>query len=275
MNTMNVLALIFSYLLVVVNGLRPAPRLSSSSSFTLVPVRNFRAVGGQRWGEDFAGFKGSTVLGPVTAFPHLGDGNDDANNDFVDDYGKRKQQNYNLNVGKALETLRRELPMVFAVSNLDFSIFANSISVTDGNGNTVAVQRSFYAAGVKSLRVAAALSSMYPSMNVKKIEYLEDCRSIACVVDVVLPDSVRVDGSSVWQGMFYFGLDKEGLINSHIFDRKISNFRPQPTTSTAAYPWLRAAPAWSADLISGGVARPPGLVTACDSDVEEVEVDAV
>lgn len=274
MSTLSV-AVLFLFV-IIVDGLRSRPSVSASS--TLFPVRNFRAVGGQRWGEDFAGFKGCSVLGPVTAFPHLGD-DSSSNNDheYIDDYGKRKQQNYNLNVGKALETLRRELPMVFAVSNLDFSIFANSISVVDGNGNTVAVQRSFYAAGVKSLRMAAALSSMYPSMNVKKIEYLEDCRSIACLVDVVLPDSVRVDGSSVWQGMFYFGLDKEGLIDSHIFDRKISNFRPQPTTSTAAYPWLRAAPAWSADLISGagGVVRPPGLVTACQSTDEEATIDVV
>ncbi len=163
--------------------------------------------------------------------------------------------------------------MVFAVSNLDFSIFANTITVTDGNGNTMPIQKSIYAAAVRSLRMASALSSMYPSMNVKKIEYVEDCRTIQCLVDVVLPDSVRIDGQAVWQGMFYFGVDSEGLIESHIFDRKVSNFRPQnPVVATASMPWLRSAPAWSTDLL-GGVSRPQrgGLVSACAEEEAAVE----
>ena len=163
--------------------------------------------------------------------------------------------------------------MVFAVSNLDFSIFANTITVTDGNGNTMPIQKSIYAAAVKSLRMASALSSMYPSMNVKKIEYVEDCRTIQCLVDVVLPDSVRIDGQAVWQGMFYFGINSEGLIESHIFDRKVSNFRPQkPIVNTQSMPWLRAAPSWSADLL-GGVSRPQrgGLVSACEDEEPVLE----
>ena len=63
-------------------------------------------------------------------------------------------------------------------------------------------------------------------MNVRKIEYVDDVKTIQCLVDVVLPDSVRVDGQSVWEGMFYFGLNKQGLIETHIFDRKISNLKP-------------------------------------------------
>jgi hypothetical protein len=110
-------------------------------------------------------------------------------------------------------------------------------------------------------------------MNVKKIEYVEDCRTIQCLVDVVLPDSVRIDGQAVWQGMFYFGVDSEGLIESHIFDRKVSNFRPQnPVVATASMPWLRSAPAWSTDLL-GGVSRPQrgGLVSACAEEEAAVE----
>ena len=193
-------------------------------------ARSFQAVGGQKWDTDFQGFE-CTVLGPVATFNHLGD-TDDSNGDYVDDYDKRKKQDFNLNVGKALEVLRRELPMVFAVSNLDFSIFSNSITVNDGK-NSIGMTKSLYTAAVKSLRMASAISSMYPSMNVKKIEYLEDSRTIQCLVDVVLPDSVRVDGQAVWEGMFYFGLDPTGLINTHIFDRKVSNFKPQgPIIST-------------------------------------------
>jgi hypothetical protein len=198
----------------------PSPKLPTLS-------RSFQVVGGQKWGSgsDFQGFE-CTVLGPVATFYHLGDSDGDVSTDYVDDYDTKKKQNFNLNVGKALEVLRRELPMVFAVSNLDFSVFSNSITVNDGK-NSIGMTKSLYTAAVKSLRMASAISSMYPSMNVKKIEYLEDSRTIQCLVDVVLPDSVRVDGQAVWEGMFYFGLDATGLINSHIFDRKITNFKPQ------------------------------------------------
>lgn len=51
--------------------------------------------------------------------------------------------------------------------------------------------------------------------------------------------------------MFYFGLDENGLISTHIFDRKISNLRPSPLPNTAMYPWLRNAPQWSSDLLVG------------------------
>ena len=97
-------------------------------------------------------------------------------------------------------------------------------------------------------------------MNVKKIEYIEDSRTIQCLVDVVLPDSVRIDGQAVWQGMFYFGLDSDGFINSHVFDRTISNFRPQSPINAVSYPWLRAAPQWSSSLLTGR--NRGGLVTA-------------
>ena len=195
-------------------------------------TRSFQVAGGQRWGNDFQGLD-CAVLGPVTTFYHLGDTDSAESGDYIDDYDLKKKRDFNLNVGKALEVIRRELPMVFAVSNLDFSIFSNSITVNDGK-NSIGMTKSLYTAAVKSLRMASAISSMYPSMNVKKIEYLEDSRTIQCLVEVVLPDSVRVDGQAVWEGMFYFGLDPAGLINSHIFDRKISNFRPQGPIMAAA-----------------------------------------
>jgi hypothetical protein len=198
-----------------------------------------------------------------TSLSHLGDIN--ASNDN-DNSINSKKANFYLNVGKALDTIRRELPMVFATSNLDFSIFANSITVTDGNQNKIAMSRSLYAAAIKSVQMASAFSSIYPSMNLKKIEYIEDCTTIQCLVDVVLPDSVRVDGSAVWEGVFYFGLDTEGLISTHVFDRKISTLRPSSPISASSMPWLRAGPQWSQDLLTGR--RIPGLVAACDSSID-------
>ena len=48
--------------------------------------------------------------------------------------------------------------------------------------------------------------------------------------------------------MFYFGLDETGLINSHIFDRKVSNLKPNVAPKL---PWLKARPLWSGDLLTG------------------------
>ena len=108
---------------------------------------------------------------------------------------EKKNQDFNLNVGRALEVLRRELPMVFYVSNHDFSIFANQITVCDGSHKSrVVMQKSLYSAAVKSLRVASSVSFTYPSMNVRKIEYIASCRTIQCNVDIVLPDTIRIDG---------------------------------------------------------------------------------
>jgi hypothetical protein len=68
--------------------------------------------------------------------------------------------------------------------------------------------------------------------------------------------------------MFFFGLDETGLINTHIFDRKISNLRPSPQTAHT-YPWLRASPSWSADLLVGvgggmGAEFPQSVLAAAD-----------
>ena len=266
---MNLIQFILSFLSVgyYVVGLRTRP----SSQFL---GRNVGLIRGQRWGGDVCEAP-ATLLPPVTSFKHLGENIGGNDGDFIDDYGQRQIHNYKLNVGKAMEVLRRELPMVFAVTNLDFSIFAQSITVADGT-NTMTVQKSLYGAAVKSLRMASVLSSMYPSMNVKKIEYIEDHRTIQCLVDVVLPDSVRIDGSSVWQGMFYFGLDSEGLIDSHIFDRKITNLRPQMPVNTATYPWLKSTTGWSPSLLGGS--QRGGLVNACTTQgvsEDETSIDAI
>ena len=148
------------------------------------------STGGNRW-DEFNSCK-PKVLGPLTLLKHLGDVETQIATE--NDVDKKKKADFNLNVVRALETLRKELPMVFYISNIDFSIFANQITVADGNQNRLMMQKSLYIAAVKSLHMAAAFSTIYPSINVRKIEYIEDCRTIQCLVDVVLPDSVRVDG---------------------------------------------------------------------------------
>jgi len=203
-----------------------------------------------------------------TNLPHVGDLFDGNNDGLVN----KPSSEYILNVGKALEVLRRELPVVFVVQNLDFSIFSSQITVTNGNQNKLVMSKSLYTAAVRSIQMASAFSSIYPSMNVRKIEYVDDVKTIQCLVDVVLPDSVRVDGQSVWEGMFYFGLNDEGLIQTHIFDRKISNFKPQ-LTSVQSMPWLRRQPAWSADLLSAPAINANNIDTKVD--FSSVKIDDI
>lgn len=60
--------------------------------------------------------------------------------------------------------------------------------------------------------------------------------------------------------MFYFGLNKEGLIDSHIFDKKVSTFTPSPVAAKL-YPWLQPSQAvWREELIAGAPAYSSTLV---------------
>lgn len=173
-------------------------------------------------------------------FSHLGDYEQ---MESLDVLGAREKADYEMNVGRALEVLRRQLPYIFAINNLDFSIFAQQIMLTDEKQNRFMMQKNLYTAAVRSLRVASAISmSLSPSMNVRKIQYIEEDMTIECLVDVVLPDAIRVDGQSMWEGMFFFGLNSQGKICSHTFDRKIETRTPQRMLNTASYPWIAGTP---------------------------------
>jgi len=128
------------------------------------------------------------------------------------------------------------------------------------------MQRNLYAAVVKSLKLASTFSFVYPSMNVKKIEYIDSCTTIQCLVDVVLPDSIRIDGQALWEGMFYFGLDSEGLIESHTFDKKISTMRPSPLLNVKSYPWLKSGPQWNGELVGAAFATPDSVLSSTTND---------
>jgi hypothetical protein len=142
---------------------------------------------------------------------------------------------YTLNVGKALDVLVRELPILFAVKNIDFSILSSPIKVVNGNQpHSLVVSKEVYITAVRGIQMASTLSSTYPSIHLRKIEYIEEIKTIQCLVDVMSSSNQLMSTAThhteeqtpLWQGMFYFGLNKEGLIDTHIFDRKISNLKP-------------------------------------------------
>ena len=143
---------------------------------------------------------------------------------------------YTLNVGKALDVLTRELPLLFAVKNLDFSILSSQITVVNGNQpHSLVVSKTAYIGAIRAIQMASTVSSNYPSIHLRKIEYIEDIKTIQCLVDVAFSpnhlistviNNTEQQDPPVWEGMFYFGLNKKGLIETHIFDRKISNLKP-------------------------------------------------
>ena len=46
--------------------------------------------------------------------------------------------------------------------------------------------------------VASSISFTSQSMNVKKIEYIESCQTIHCLVDGVLLGTIRIEGIALW-----------------------------------------------------------------------------
>ena len=61
------------------------------------------------------------TLVPATFFPSLGDYQEQPTPEEMEEM--MRKASFNMNGGKAMESLRNDLPLVFASSNLDFSIF--------------------------------------------------------------------------------------------------------------------------------------------------------
>jgi 4-hydroxybenzoate polyprenyltransferase len=129
---------------------------------------------------------------------------------------------YRLNIGNAINVLHRELPLIFVLKNLNFDIFSSQIMVVN-NEKKIHIPKNMYIASIKLLQTIASFSINRPEINVRKIEYIEDTKTIQCLVDVVLPNLIKSNWENKWEGYFYFGVNEKGIIKTHIFDRKISN----------------------------------------------------
>jgi geranylgeranylglycerol-phosphate geranylgeranyltransferase len=129
---------------------------------------------------------------------------------------------YMVNVGNAIDVLHHELPFIFVLKNQNFDIFSSQIMVVS-NTKKISISKHIYIALIKSLQTVASFSKNAPKINVRKIDYIEDTKTIQCLVDIVLPSLIKSHLENKWEGYFYFGVDEKGLIKTHIFDRKISN----------------------------------------------------
>jgi hypothetical protein len=143
------------------------------------------------------------------------------------------------NVGKTLDTVRSELPSVFSSHNIDVSVLANRITVIHENKNKITMTKNLYVSTIKSLQVACLLLSVYPCVNVKKIDYDEEMNMIQCLVDISLPDTMETKNRILWEGIFYFVLDDAGLIQTHILDRKIPTSKMPQRNNSSELHWLK------------------------------------
>jgi geranylgeranylglycerol-phosphate geranylgeranyltransferase len=129
---------------------------------------------------------------------------------------------YIVNVGNAIDVLHRELPFLFVLKNPNFDIFSSQIMLVN-NKQKINISKDMYIASIKSLQTIASFSRNSPKINVRKIEYIEETKTITCLVDIVLPKLINPHIENKWEGYFYFGVNENGLIKTHIFERKISS----------------------------------------------------
>lgn len=146
---------------------------------------------------------------------------------------------YIVNVGNAIDVLHRDLPFLFVLKNPNFDIFSSQIMVVN-NEKKINISKDMYIASIKSLQTIASFSRNSPKINVRKIEYIEETKTIMCLVDIVLPKLINPHIENKWEGYFYFGVNENGLIKTHIFERKISTLDVELTKSKNSLHWLHS-----------------------------------
>lgn len=198
-------------------AMKPSSSFIQSPSHDRITTSHFASIGGERWSE-FLQQSQAKVIGPTTLLNHYAQtkslsqtslaatrspqnqkinkdpwapGNE---RDLIDPIEQRKRQEFHCNLGKAIDTLQTQLPMVFYLPNLDFSIFGDYILISDNRQNKFTMSKNLYMTVIKSIQMAASFSKIYPSLNLQKIDYSKELETIQCRVQIVLPDSIRIEG---------------------------------------------------------------------------------
>lgn len=125
------------------------------------------------------------------------------------------KRNFTCNVGKAIETLRDEVPLLLREApTLD--IYSEDVILSDPNGQILRGKNA-YSVFFASLRMARRLSLTQPVVEIKSLRYL-DWKNEICVrfsVELEGPlgmDPIYLDAISVYR------LNSQGLIAEHRID---------------------------------------------------------
>jgi hypothetical protein len=106
---------------------------------------------------------------------------------------------YIVNIGNAIDVLHNTLPFLFVSKTINFNIFSSQIMVVN-NEKKINISKDMYIASIKSLQTIASFSRNSPKINVRKIEYIEETKTIMCLVDIVLPKLINPHIENKWEG---------------------------------------------------------------------------
>lgn len=142
---------------------------------------------------------------------------------------------YNLNVGSAIDSIRRDFPLMFQ-QEPDLSIFTEDVTLCDRSGPLLRGKK-MYSTFFSSLRIARRLTVVKPVVKVLSLRHMawrdEICVRFSVTMEVGLClEAVQFDAISVYR------LNGKGIIYEHriddvtrnnLMDRRVENllmFRP-------------------------------------------------
>jgi hypothetical protein len=130
------------------------------------------------------------------------------------------KRRYNMNVGRAIDTLRHDIPLLFKQApRLD--VFTTDIKLMDPKG-TICSGKYAYSILLNSLRIAKALD---PVVQIKTLRYFEDSGEIQIkfsLIAEVLPMNAVMENIH-FEAVSRYVLNGEGFIHEHHIDNVTRN----------------------------------------------------
>ena len=126
------------------------------------------------------------------------------------------KRNYTLNVGRAIETLRDEVPLMLSEA-MDLSIFSEDVTLTDRPGHAIATGKKQYAAFFASLRLARRVTLSNPTVEIKALRYLDWRGEISVKFQITAAAPLGMEPLS-FDAVSVYRLNEKGLIDEHRVD---------------------------------------------------------
>jgi hypothetical protein len=126
------------------------------------------------------------------------------------------KRNYTLNVGRAIETLRDEIPHMLTEA-MDLSIFSEDVVLTDRPGHAIATGKRQYSAFLASLRMARRLTLSNPSVEIQALRYLDWRGEISVKFQITAAAPLGMEPIS-FDAISVYRLNEQGLIDEHRID---------------------------------------------------------
>lgn len=131
-----------------------------------------------------------------------------------------KKRKFDLNIGKAIDTLRHDIPLLFKESpNLD--IFAQDIKLFDPKG-IICTGKYKYSMILNSLRIAKHIPLLdEPTIEIKTLRYHKDSHEIH--VKFMIIANTPIVNTIQFEAVSRYCVNQQGLINEHHIDNVTRN----------------------------------------------------